>query len=148
MSVQDIRSIERQSHEFAPGRFWPRRGSRPSMSRTSISAYETCMTARPHPSGAEDFSEPGLNASANLGAYIRLLSDPSSTGVLWAPLFQGGFELRCLQLLSAAAWLLSLPGRTADGLEAADPCSSRTKGSFSSGACTSIKKQQNCLATF
>ena len=79
-----------------------------------FSTYETCMTARPHPSGAEDFSEPGLNASANLGAYIRLLSDPSSTGVLRAPLFQGGFELRCLQLLSAAAWLLSLPGRTAD----------------------------------
>ncbi|MBR4504867.1 MAG: hypothetical protein IKP20_07865, partial [Candidatus Methanomethylophilaceae archaeon] len=40
--------------------------------------YETRLTARPHPSGAWDVSEPGLNISADLDAYIRLLSDPSS----------------------------------------------------------------------
>ena len=49
--------------------------------------YGTCVTARPDPSGVQDISEPGLNISADLDAYIRLLSDPSSTGVLSAPLF-------------------------------------------------------------
>ena len=48
----------------------------------------------------------GLNTSANLDAYTPVLSNSSFTSVAM-PLFQGGFELRCFQLLSTPAWLLN-----------------------------------------
>ncbi len=71
-------------------------------------AYATCLTARPHPSDVEGtLVSGGLNISETLDAYIPLLSNPSFTGVPWVPLFQECFELRCFQLLSSAAWLLS-----------------------------------------
>ena len=71
-------------------------------------AYATCLTARSHPSDVEGtLVSGGLNISETLDAYIPLLSNPSFTGVPWVPLFQECFELRCFQLLSSAAWLLS-----------------------------------------
>jgi len=42
-----------------------------------------------------------------LGTYTPTLSNPYFMGVLKVPLFEDGFELRCFQLLSAAAWLPS-----------------------------------------
>ena len=70
--------------------------------------YATCLTARPHPSDVEGtLVSDGLNTSETLGTYIPLLSNPSFTGVPWVPLFQECFELRCFQLLSSTAWLLS-----------------------------------------
>ena len=71
-------------------------------------SYATCLTARPHPSDVKrTLVSVRLNISETLDAYIPLLSNSSFMSVLWVPLFQDGFELRCLQLLSTTAWLLS-----------------------------------------
>ncbi len=45
-------------------------------------------------------------------------------------LYEVGFKLRCIQLLSLGAWLPGLPYRITGGLEAPNLCSSRTKGFF------------------
>jgi len=42
-----------------------------------------------------------------LDTYTPALSNPSFMGILKVLLFEGDFELRCFQLLSAAAWLPS-----------------------------------------
>jgi len=57
---------------------------------------------------AKTVSNRGLNTSANLGTYTPILSNLSFIGILFVPLFEVGFELRCFQLLSMIAWLLSV----------------------------------------
>gem|GEM_PF-1320499 len=96
----------------------------------------------------------GLNASANLGAYTPVPSNPSSMGVLvpsdpWQSPAPGGVEpaLENGCLFSGPASGLdafspyrlrrgcpAVPCRTTGRLEAAAPCSSRTRGALPSGS--------------
>lgn len=88
-------------------------------------------------------SDCGLNTSPKLRAYTPVLLNSSFMRVLTVPRLRTSFGLRCFQPLSITAWLLSLPYRTTDALEAAGPCSSRTKGLFPSDTERFQKRKTN-----
>jgi len=69
-------------------------------------SYAIRLTVKPTLRGA-NVSNCGLNISEDLDTYTPVLSISSFTSVLKMPLFRGSFELRCFQLLSLTAWLLS-----------------------------------------
>ena len=112
-------------------------------------SYATCLTARPHPSDVKR----SLVSAGWIPRKPSVLT-PHSYQTCHLQAFYGYLFFKMTSSLDAfSSYSLprgcsAVPCQTTDQLEATDPCSSRTKGSFSSGTYTSIKKQQNCLATF
>ena len=80
-----------------------------------------------------DVSNRGLNTSANLDTYIPVLSSSSSTSVLRCLFSRVVSSLDAFSSYPLGRGCSAVPCQTTDELEAPDPRSSRTKGSFPSG---------------
>ena len=81
----------------------------------------------------KDVSDSGLNTSEDLGAYIPVLSSSSFTSVLRCLFSRVTSSLDAFSSYPLARGCSAVPCQTTDELEAPDPRSSRTKGSFPSG---------------
>ena len=79
-----------------------------------------------------DISYRGLNISANLDTYIPILSNSSFMSVLRCFFSKVTSSLGAFSSYQLVRGCSAMPWQTTDELEAPDPRSSRTKGSFSS----------------
>ena len=79
-----------------------------------------------------DISYRGLNISANLDTYIPILSNSSFMSVLRCFFSKVTSILDAFSSYQLVRGCSAMPCQTTDELEAPDPRSSRTKGSFSS----------------
>ena len=96
---------------------------------------------------ARTISTSGLNTSENLGAYIRSLSNSSSTSVLHCLVFGAASSLDAFSSYPLGRGCPALPYQTTGKLVAPSPRSSRTEGPLPSSNNASTTKQQTCLTT-
>ena len=90
---------------------------------------------------------PDWTPRKNLGAYIRSLSNSSSTSVLHCLVFGAASSLDAFSSYPLGRGCPALPYQTTGKLVAPSPRSSRTEGPLPSSNNASTTKQQTCLTT-